>query len=215
MGASESSLLNSQSQRFGDEITTVVSQRSVDVDPILDKLNSLKTTTPILTAPLTESSLTDILVRKRSSSSSSSASTTVDPKVIQELFSTYREHQEEKTVQISKKQEDIENKIEVADALAVKLLQRLNYSVSAMKSTSQHLTEVYPLQVEIGELKGRLTEVISNVNALCKRIAAEVPEPVEPFSITSPELEDNSNTSSLQRLNINSDSAESKQQTGT
>jgi hypothetical protein len=37
-------------------------------------------------------------------------------------------------------QEEIENKIEVADALAVKLRQRFNYSVSAMKSTSQHLS---------------------------------------------------------------------------
>jgi hypothetical protein len=38
-------------------------------------------------------------------------------------------------------QEEIENKIEVADALAIKLLQRLNYSVSAMKTSSQHLSE--------------------------------------------------------------------------
>lgn len=38
-------------------------------------------------------------------------------------------------------QEEIENKIEVADALAVKLFQRFNYSVSAMKTTSQHLSE--------------------------------------------------------------------------
>lgn len=37
-------------------------------------------------------------------------------------------------------QEEIENKIEVADALAVKLLQRFNYSVSEMKTTSQHLS---------------------------------------------------------------------------
>lgn len=35
----------------------------------------------------------------------------------------------------------MENKIEVADALAIKLLQRLNYSVSAMKTSSQHLSE--------------------------------------------------------------------------
>lgn len=37
-------------------------------------------------------------------------------------------------------QEEIDNKIEVADALAIKLLQRYNYSVSAMKATSQHLS---------------------------------------------------------------------------
>lgn len=38
-------------------------------------------------------------------------------------------------------QEEIENKIELVDALAVKLLQRFNHSVSAMKTTSQHLSE--------------------------------------------------------------------------
>ncbi|KAK9948445.1 hypothetical protein M0R45_004018 [Rubus argutus] len=49
--------------------------------------------------------------------------------------------------------------MEVADALAVKLLQRFNYSVTAMKTSSQHLSGVHALQVEIGELKGRLTEL--------------------------------------------------------
>lgn len=38
-------------------------------------------------------------------------------------------------------QEEIENKIEVADALSVKLLKRFNYSVSAIKTTSNHLSE--------------------------------------------------------------------------
>ena len=37
-------------------------------------------------------------------------------------------------------------------------------------------TIVHPLQIEVGELKGRLTEVISNCDALCKRIGAEGPE---------------------------------------
>ncbi|KAL0343118.1 UNVERIFIED_CONTAM: hypothetical protein Sangu_1199200 [Sesamum angustifolium] len=101
---------------------------------------------------------------------------TVNPNVLLELFSMYRDWQEEKAQKITKRQEDIENKIELADALAVKLLQRFNYSVSAMKTTSNHLSEVHALQVELGELKGRLTEVISNCDALCKRIADEGPE---------------------------------------
>lgn len=37
-------------------------------------------------------------------------------------------------------QEEIENRIEVADALAVKLLQRYNHSTSTMKSASRHLS---------------------------------------------------------------------------
>jgi hypothetical protein len=38
-------------------------------------------------------------------------------------------------------QEEIENKIETADALAVKLLKRYNYSVTSMRSTSHNLAE--------------------------------------------------------------------------
>lgn len=35
----------------------------------------------------------------------------------------------------------MENKIEVADALAIKLHRRFNYLVSTMKTTSHHLSE--------------------------------------------------------------------------
>ncbi|KAH7519942.1 uncharacterized protein LOC107424397 [Ziziphus jujuba] len=198
MGASESTL--SSSQRHVDQITTV-SERSQVADPILERLKSLKISSPILTSPPTESSLTDILVRKPSSSS---APGIVDPKVLLELFSMYRDYQEEKTQKIRKNQEEIENKIEIADALAIKLLQRLNHSVSAMKTTSQHLSEVHALQVDIGVLKGRLTEVISNCDALCKRIAVEGPESlrssVKPFSVTTVDPEIRSGSSSLQRV---------------
>ncbi|XP_050292342.1 uncharacterized protein LOC126733178 [Quercus robur] len=197
MGTSESTL--SSSQGPVDEITTV-SDRSEVTDPILERLKTLKLTTPILTSPPAESSLTDILVRKPSSSS---APATVNPKVLVELFSMYRDWQEQKTQMISKKQEEIENKIDVADALAVKLLQRFNFSVSAMKTASQHLSEVHALQVDIGELKGRLTEVISNCDALCKRIASEGPESlrssVKPFTIATADSEISSTSSSLPR----------------
>ncbi|GAY57791.1 hypothetical protein CUMW_182130 [Citrus unshiu] len=200
MGASESTLSSPQSQRPIDDITTV-SYKSESVDPILENIKSLKITTPILTSPPpTESSLTDILVRR---SSTSSASGTVNPKVLLELFSMYRDWQEEKAKQISKRQEEIENKIEVADALATKLLQRFGYSASAMKTSSQHLSEVHALQVEIGELKGRLTEVISNCDALCKRIAAEGPDSlkasIKPLAVTTTRSEVSCSSSSLQK----------------
>ncbi|EOX90887.1 hypothetical protein QQP08_002733 [Theobroma cacao] len=210
MGASESALSGS-SPSPADQITTI-SQRSETVDPILEKLKSLKITSPILTTPPTEGSLTDILVRKPSSSS---AQATVNPKVLLELFSMYRDWQEEKVQKISKKQEEIENKIEVADALAVKLFQRFNYSVSAMKTTSQHLSEVHTLQVELGELKGRLTEVISNCDALCKRIAAEGPEPlrssIKPFAVATANSTVNRSLTAEQRVaDQSSTSAEAK-----
>uniref|UniRef100_M0ZVN9 Uncharacterized protein n=1 Tax=Solanum tuberosum TaxID=4113 RepID=M0ZVN9_SOLTU len=218
MGASESVLSGSQGPI--DEITTV-SERVEGVDPILERLKSLKIAAPILKSPPAESSLTDILVRKASSTSNkahqhqmahqnpvlevleedmdrSFKDGCVDPKVLLELFSVYRQWQEEKAQKICKRQEEIENKIEVADALAVKLLQRFNYSVSAMKTTSQHLSEVHGLQVELGVLKGRLTEVISNCDALCKRIDAEGPESlrssIKPFTTASSDTESNSSS---------------------
>ncbi|XP_011099815.1 uncharacterized protein LOC105178137 isoform X3 [Sesamum indicum] len=136
MGASESSLTGSQ-KNPEDGITTV-SERTQGLEPILQRLQSLEITKPLLTSAPAEGSLTDILVRKPSSSSTAG---TVNPNVLLELFSMYRDWQEEKSQKISKRQEEIENKIELADALAVKLLQRFNYSVSAMKSTSNHLSE--------------------------------------------------------------------------
>lgn len=62
---------------------------------------------------------------------------------------------------------------------------------------------VHALQVEIGELKGRLTEVISNCDALCKRIAAQGPESlrtsIKPFAAATSDLGSSSNTSSISR----------------
>ncbi|QCD91099.1 uncharacterized protein LOC114169845 [Vigna unguiculata] len=198
MGASESTF--SSEQTPGDGITTIT-ERSEASDPILERLKSLKITPPILTSPPTEGTLTDILVRKPSSSS---LSATVNPKVLLELFSMYRDWQEKKAQEITKRQEDIENKIEVADALAIKLLQRYNHSKSTMKSASQHLSGVHALQVEIGEFKGRLTEVISNCDALCKRIETEGSESlrssIKPFSIATADQKTGSSSSNLQTV---------------
>ncbi|CAF2163916.1 hypothetical protein IGI04_027095 [Brassica rapa subsp. trilocularis] len=190
MGASDSTLLGAQENRGGGDVITTISQRSEKVDPILDNLKSLTVSSPILkSAPPRESSLTDILVRKALSSSSSKD--TVDPQILVELFSIYREWQDSKAQDITTRQEEIENKIEVADALATKLLQRFNYSVSAMRTTSHHLSQVHGLQVELGELKGRLTEVINNCDSLCKRINSEGPESlrstVTPFVLAPPD----------------------------
>lgn len=38
---------------------------------------------------------------------------------------------------------------------------------------------MHSLKVELGELKGRLTEVISNCDALCKRIGSEGPHSLQ------------------------------------
>ncbi|KAM0946637.1 hypothetical protein DsansV1_C08g0077641 [Dioscorea sansibarensis] len=189
MGASDSVLSKRSDSKVIDEITTI-SERIEGIDPILQRVQALRIAEPLLKSPLEpETSLTDILVRKPTSSSSIPG--TLNPKVLLELFSMYREWQDEKAKRISQKQEEIENKIETVDALAVKLLQRFSYSGSSMRTTAHNLAEVHPLQVEVGELKGRLTEVISNCDAICKRIVTEGPESlrssVTPFSVCSME----------------------------
>ncbi|ONM08826.1 hypothetical protein Zm00014a_032401 [Zea mays] len=200
MGASESLLSRQQLQQprpqWADEITTVSEGRrdDADADPLVRRIRSLTIAPPLLSSQSeaeAESSLTDILVGKPSNSSATSGN--LNPNVLAELFAMYREWQEENAKKISRKQEEIENKIETADALAVKLLQRFNYCLTYMRSTSHNLAEVHPLQIEVGESKGRLTEVISNCDALCKRIAAEGPESlrssVQPFMAARAEAE--------------------------
>ncbi|KAI4381758.1 hypothetical protein MLD38_007803 [Melastoma candidum] len=172
MGTAKSTMSRAQGGPVGDVITTV-SERVEGADPVLEKLRSLRLTPPILQFPLAEGSLSDILVKK---SPSSGAQGTIDPKVLVELFSLYWDWHADMVQKITKKQEAVENKVELADALAVKLLQRLNDSLSTMKTTAHRLSEVHKLQVELGELKGRLTEVISNCDAICKRITSEGPE---------------------------------------
>ncbi|KAJ1293802.1 hypothetical protein BS78_01G096600 [Paspalum vaginatum] len=199
MGASESILSRHQLQQprpqWADEITTVSEGRrdDADADPLVRRISSLSIAPPLLSSqsePEGESSLTDILVRKPSSSAPSG---NLNPNVLTELFSMYREWQEENAKKISQKQEEIENKIETADALAVKLLPRFNHSLSSMRSTSHNLAEVHPLQIEVGEFKGRLTEVVSNCDALCNRIAAEGPESlrssIQSFTASTAEAE--------------------------
>ncbi|KAF3564701.1 hypothetical protein DY000_02011817 [Brassica cretica] len=167
MGASDSTLLGGQEKGGGDVITTI-SQRCERVDPILENLKSLTISRPIpKTAPPTESSLTDILVRKALSSSSSSY--TVDPQILVELFSIYREWQDSKAEDITNRQLYVHKNLCIflvnatknsvclflsnfgftnhgVDALASKLLQRFNHSVSAMRTTSHHLSQgAYPI----------------------------------------------------------------------
>lgn len=72
---------------------------------------------------------------------------------------------------------------------------------------------VHSLQVEIGELKGRLTEVMSNCDALCKRIATEGPESlrssVKPFATAAVDSEIRSSSSSVLKSNPPSNEAKS------
>ncbi|CAH1432411.1 unnamed protein product [Lactuca virosa] len=80
--------------------------------------------TSILTSEPSKSSLTDILVNRPSTSSNT---VIMDPKVLMELYTTYQEWQEQQAHTFHKSQEEVENKIEIENALAIKLLQTYNF----------------------------------------------------------------------------------------
>ncbi|MBA0655538.1 hypothetical protein Goklo_008012, partial [Gossypium klotzschianum] len=174
-----------------DQISTI-SQRSETVDPVLEKLKSLSITSPILTTPPADGSLTDILVRRPSSSSSQGgpqekAQTICKKQVCHPLdkFCELENNCCSRMGGLVLLWEDIEYKIEVADALA---------------TSPKFKPLIHTLQVELRELKERLTEVLSNYEALCNRIAAEGPEPlrsIEPFAVST------SNSTSLSSGKVN------------
>ncbi|KAK9948446.1 hypothetical protein M0R45_004019 [Rubus argutus] len=98
MGASESTLSSSQS-RPADEITTV-SELSEVADPILERLKSFKISTPLLTSPPKIYSV--FVPQYFQFYSYKHYDSVVDPKVLLELFSMYREWQEENVKKLSR-----------------------------------------------------------------------------------------------------------------
>ncbi|THG02062.1 hypothetical protein TEA_012645 [Camellia sinensis var. sinensis] len=170
-----------------DEITTV-SERFQGADPILERLRSLKIATPILTALPTETSLTDMLVRKPSSSSAASG----DIFFLFENLNNSAHLIWELKLNVKVFDEPIIGILLPMDEIGTvnpKVLLEL-FSVHRDWQEAKAQKIIHALKVELGELKGRLTEVISNCDALCRRINSEGPESlrssVKPFSSVTP-----------------------------
>ncbi|MCO5609045.1 hypothetical protein L7F22_063266, partial [Adiantum nelumboides] len=72
--------------------------------------------------------------------------------------------------------EDLSNKIEVVEALAVKLLQRFNSSLCLMKASATDLEDVHSIKMEFKEMKGRFKDVLGHYNALVKSINEDGPD---------------------------------------
>jgi hypothetical protein len=101
---------------------------------------------------------------------SSNASTTA------ELLEMYQEWQRVTATQVSKKQAELGFQIEGVEAVAMKLLQRLNYSASVIKTSAAYLQDVQGLKVEVREMKAGLNNVLESYEALCKRVEAQGPD---------------------------------------
>ncbi|KAG0612511.1 hypothetical protein M758_6G033500 [Ceratodon purpureus] len=175
MGAADSKLISSEG--VADVIETIRAGRSgEEVDPCLERLQNLRVAGPTLRSPGEESSLTDILLQPKLSQSDSVNYAALDATTTAELLSLYQEWQRRNAAKVSKNQEEIGFKIDAVEAVAMKLLQRLNYSASVMKTSAAHLQDVEHLKVEVREMKRALNIVLGNYEALCKRVEMQGPE---------------------------------------
>lgn len=185
MGVTDSKLHSSESVS-ADGITTVV-DKAEEIDLHLEKLQRLEIAAPILKLVAVESSLKDLLLRRSLSQAHSGEHGSLDPATTATLLTLYHEWQRATAEKINKNQEDLGNKIDIVEALAMKLLQRFKFSLCIMKACATDLEDVHALKVEVGDMKGKLREVLENYSTLHKRINAEGPDflkaVVRPFSM--------------------------------
>ncbi|KAH8971907.1 hypothetical protein BDL97_02G167100 [Sphagnum fallax] len=167
MGANDSKRISSGAPAL-DVITTIQRRTAVpQLDPCLERLQQLRVAEPLLKPPSVESSLTDILLQRNTSQSRSFE---------YELLEMYQEWQHVTAAQVSKKQAELGFQIEGVEAVAMKLLQRLNYSASVIKTSAAYLQDVQGLKVEVCEMKAGLNNVLESYEALCKRVEAQGPD---------------------------------------
>ncbi|KAJ7557378.1 hypothetical protein O6H91_05G124500 [Diphasiastrum complanatum] len=178
MGVSDSRLLPLQKgEQVIDQITTISNRsKQSEIDSSLEKLKNLQIAGPLLKAPSTESSLTELLLKRSPSQGPAVEYGAVDPTTTAELFALFHQWQKDAAIKISNKQEDLGFKIDAAEALAMKLLQRFNYSASTMKTSALHLQEVHALKDDVKNMKQKLNEVLANYEGLCKRIDDNGPD---------------------------------------
>lgn len=175
MGITDSKLPSHLESPSAEGITTVT-QRTVEVDPLLEKLKALEIAGPLLKSPPSEVGLKDLLLRHSRCSEYGS----LDPTTTASLLTLFQEWQRVTSEKISKNQDDLKNKIDVVEALMVKLLQRFNSSLRTMKASATDLEDVHPIKMEVKEMKGRLKEVLEHYNSLVNHINAEGPDFLRP-----------------------------------
>ncbi|KAG0612510.1 hypothetical protein M758_6G033500 [Ceratodon purpureus] len=170
MGAADSKLISSEG--VADVIETIRAGRSgEEVDPCLERLQNLRVA--LLVEP---SKRKPDVSHARCVNNITWPTAALDATTTAELLSLYQEWQRRNAAKVSKNQEEIGFKIDAVEAVAMKLLQRLNYSASVMKTSAAHLQDVEHLKVEVREMKRALNIVLGNYEALCKRVEMQGPE---------------------------------------
>jgi len=175
MGVTDSKLLSSE--EGVDEITTIKGRSAEELDPCLEKLRNLRVA--LLVEP--KKRKPDVS-HSRSVNNITWPTGALDASTTAELLALYQEWQRLTAAQVSKNQLEIGFKIDAVEAVAMKLLQRLNYSASVMKTSAAHLEEVQYMKVEVREMKQALNSVLDNYEALCKRIELQGPDFLRPIN---------------------------------
>ncbi|XP_024376651.1 uncharacterized protein [Physcomitrium patens] len=170
MGATDSKLLDSEGA--ADVIETIRAGRSAEeLDPYIERLQNLRVA--LLVEP--EKRKPDVSYAL-SVNNITWPTAALDAATTAELLALYQEWQRLSAAEVSKNQEEIGFKIEAVEAVAMKLLQRLNYSASVMKTSAAHLQDVQYLKVELREMKRALNIVLGKYEALCKRVEQQGPD---------------------------------------
>lgn len=171
MGAGDSKL-DSDPQVPAAEGITTVTQKTQELNPLLEKLKALEVALPLLNLRPSDTGLKDLLLRHAHDSEHGS----LDPTTTASLLTLFQEWQRVASEKIHKNQDDLKNKIDVVEALAVKLLQRFNSSLQVMKASATKLEDVHSIKTELKEMNSRLQEALEQYNTLVKSIKAEGPD---------------------------------------
>ncbi|KAH7441023.1 hypothetical protein KP509_03G021800 [Ceratopteris richardii] len=127
---------------------------------------------PLLKSPPSEVGLKDLLLRHVHNSEHGA----LDPTTTASLLTLYQEWQRVTSEKINKNQEDLSNKIEVVEALAMKLLQRFNSSLQLMKTSAADLEDVHTIKEEVKEMKRKFDNMLLQYDSLVKIMNAEGPD---------------------------------------
>jgi len=170
MGAADSKL--GSPEALTDVIETINAGRSSEeVDPCIERLQNLSVA--LLVEP--KKRKPDVS-HARCVNNIAWPAGTIDATTTAHLLSLYQEWQRLTAAKVSKNQEEIGFKIDAVEAVAMKLLQRLNYSASVMKTSATHLQDVEYLKVEVREMKRALNIVLERYETLCKRVEQQGPD---------------------------------------
>ncbi|KAH7441022.1 hypothetical protein KP509_03G021800 [Ceratopteris richardii] len=172
MGAADSKFLSDTNATPSSDGITTIANRILQADPLLEKLKTLEIAEPLLKSPPSEVGLKDLLLRHVHNSEHGA----LDPTTTASLLTLYQEWQRVTSEKINKNQEDLSNKIEVVEALAMKLLQRFNSSLQLMKTSAADLEDVHTIKEEVKEMKRKFDNMLLQYDSLVKIMNAEGPD---------------------------------------